>query len=146
MIPDFTSEGVLPAGVHTATWREICDRFGSNEHRKRLLSGLLEALTSLKAAGCKTVYLDGSFVTSKDRPGDFDACWDPSGVNPRLLDPVLLVFDAGRVTQKAKYGGELFVSVMQNGNPGSAILEFFQKDKMTGKNKGIVAIDLGRLP
>ena len=62
-------------------------------------------MVSLKDAGCKTVYVDGSFVTGKERPGDFDACWEEEGVDPTILDPVLLTFDAGRATQKAKYMG-----------------------------------------
>lgn len=145
MIPDFESDGLLPPGIHWATWQEIFDRFGTNEHRKALLTGLNEALNSLKTAGCETVYVDGSFVTSKETPGDFDACWDPANVDPRRLDPVLLRFEPGRATQKTKYGGELFISTMRNGNPGPVMLEFFQNDKDSGKRKGIVAIDLRRL-
>ena len=73
------------------------------------------ALENLKSAGCRTVYLDGSFVTIKVIPNDYDACWDEDGVDPVLLDPVLLIFDAGRVAQKAKYMGELFpASVIAN--------------------------------
>lgn len=145
MIPDFEKDGLLPVGVHWATWQEFSDRFGINELRKTLLSGLKEALISLKAAGCQTVYIDGSFVTSKETPVDFDACWDPSNVDPRQLDPVLFRFEPGRATQKAKYGGELFISTMRNGNPGPVMLDFFQSDKDSGKRKGIVAIDLRRL-
>lgn len=145
MIPDFEIDGLLPPGVHSATWQEFSDRFGTNGHRKNLLSGLKEALISLKAAGCRTVYIDGSFVTSKETPGDFDGCWDPTNVDPYRIDPVLLKFDRGRATQKAKYGGELFISTMQNGNPGPLMLDFFQGDKNSGKQKGIVAIDLRRL-
>ena len=41
-------------------------------------------------------------------PGDFDGCWEEAGIDFDLLDPVLLTFDPGRASQKAKYGGELF--------------------------------------
>ncbi|AMU86004.1 DUF6932 family protein [Dehalococcoides mccartyi] len=144
MIPDFDSDGLLPPGLHWATWQELSDRFGTNAHRMLLLSGMRQALEALKAAGCNTVYIDGSFVTSKDTPGDFDACWDPTNVDPHRLDPVLLIFEPGRKIQKAKYGGELFISTMRNGNPGPVMLDFFQNDKNTGRRKGIVAIDLRR--
>lgn len=145
MIPGFESDGLLPPGIHWATWQEISDRFGTNGQRKILLAGLKKALNSLKKAGCLTVYIDGSFVTSKEMPVDFDGCWDPSNVDPYQLDPVLLRFEPGRATQKAKYAGELFISTMRNGNPGPVMLEFFQRDKDSGKRKGIVAIDLRRL-
>ncbi len=144
MIPDFQNDGLLPHGIHWAAWQEISDRFGTNEHRRLLLEGLKEALTILKAAGCHTVYIDGSFVTSKELPDDFDACWEPTNVDPKKLDPVLLRFEPGRATQKVKYRGELFISTMRSGNPGPIMLEFFQRDKMSGKEKGIVAIDLRR--
>ncbi len=65
-------------------------------------------MQSFKKAGCRTVYVDGSFVTNKEIPGDFDACWEEAGVDPTMLDPVLLTFENGRTAQKAKYHGELF--------------------------------------
>lgn len=122
------------------------DRFGSTPNRRRLLSGLKAALDALRAAGCQRIYLDGSFVTAKKAPGDFDACWDVTGVDPALLDPVLLVFDQGRAAQKAKYGGELFPAQLPNGITGLTFLEFFQIDKQTGRPKGIVVLDLREEP
>jgi hypothetical protein len=132
--------------VHTATWEEVAGRFGSTPQRQRLLSGLRAALASLGAAGCRRVYLDGSFVTAKRVPGDFDVCWDVTGVDPALLDPVLLIFDQGRAAQKAKYGGELFPAQLPNGISGLTFLEFFQIDKRTGWPKGIVVLDLEEWP
>ena len=85
MIPAFETErGVggcyqLPLGIHVATWAELVERFGNNERRREILASLLRALQALKAAGCRRVYVDGSFVTSKEGPGDFDGCWDHEG-------------------------------------------------------------------
>ena len=99
----------------------------------------------LRNAGCQTTYVDGSFVTSKEVPGDFDACWEEAGVDPTILDPVLLTFENGRAAQKAKFQGELFpVSAIANADEFS-FLEFFQTDKKTGRRKGIVALDLSEL-
>ena len=109
------------------------------------MAGLSAALENLKRAGCRTVYINGSFVTRKRVPNDFDVCWDEDGVDPGALDPVLLTFDPGRATQKAKYLGELFPASVISGAGGLSFLEFFQTDKETGKPKGIVAIDLGGL-
>ena len=72
------------------------------------MAGLREAMQSLKNAGCRTVYIDGSFVTDKEIPGDFDACWEEAWVDPLKLDPVLLTFADGRAAQKAKYLGSCF--------------------------------------
>ncbi|MCY3923413.1 MAG: hypothetical protein OXG27_13620 [Chloroflexi bacterium] len=107
--------------------------------------GLRSALESLTRAGCRTAYVDGSFVTDKELPNDFDACWEEEGVEPALLDPVLLTFDPGRTAQKAKFLGELFPASSMSGEDGLSFLEFFQTDRNTGERKGIVALDLGGL-
>ena len=100
------------------------------------------AIESLRRAGCRTVYVDGSFVSSKEIPNDFDACWEEAGVEPELLDPVLLRFDAGRAEQKARYLGELFPASIGATVDGTSFREFFQTDRATGRTKGIVAVDL----
>ena len=144
VIPCFDSEGNLPVGVHWTDWTDLSNHFGRTPLRQRLLSGLKKALEVLRAAGCETVYLDGSFVTSKDRPRDFDACWEVMGVDVQRLDPVLLDFANGRAAQKARFGGELFPAQTPNGSSGKTFLEFFQIDKQTGGPKGIIALDLRR--
>lgn len=147
MIPAFQdSSGDLPEGIHWAGWDEFVARYGSTPHRDRLIRGLKRALDVLKSAGCRTAYIDGSFVTSKEVPQDYDACWDPDGVDPTLVDPVLLTFDNKRVLQKIKYLGELFPANSRADAKGSIFLEFFQVNRDTGRNKGIVALNLRRLP
>jgi hypothetical protein len=146
MILPFDTTGNLPPGVHAATWQEFVSRFGKTPHRRTLLAGLQAALEALRVAGCQTVYIDGSFVTAKPIPNDFDACWDLDGVDPALLDPILLTFDHGRAAQKAKYLGELFPAQFSEGGSGTTFLEFFQIDKESGNPKGIIALDLRRLP
>ena len=143
MIPDFDLTGNLPPGVYWASWNDVVGKFGVNPWRKRLLDGLFEALTNLKMAGCRTVYLDGSFVSNKIIPNDYDACWEETGVNPQLLDPVLLTFDPGRATQKAKYMGEFFPASIPVNPDGMSFIEFFQIDKVSGNPKGILALDPG---
>jgi hypothetical protein len=104
--------------------------------------GFVSALENLRGAGCTRAYLDGSYVTEKPQPDDFDACWDPTGVNPAFLDPVLLTFDNHRAAQKAKYQGEFFPSTIPADAVGTIFIEFFQVDRFTGAPKGIIAIDL----
>ena len=88
MIPAFDKRGYLPPGKpYKATWQEFIERFGTSEHRLHLISGLERALLNLKQAGCGLVYVDGSFVTNKNLPGDWDGCWELEGVNINLIDP-----------------------------------------------------------
>ena len=146
MIPDFEPSGLLAPGIHLAAWAEIVERFGYNPQRESLLGALRRALDALRTAGCVAAYLDGSFVTAKKVPGDYDMCWSLQGVDPTRLDPVLLNFDNHRQAMKAKYQGDLFPAEIPEGNSGKVFLDFFQTDKDTGAAKGVVLIDLRRFP
>lgn len=145
MLPRFDSYGNLPAGQHACDWAEFAARFGGTPRRDTLLAGLRSALDGLREAGCRTLYVDGSFVTAKREPGDFDACWDITGVDPARLDPVFLTFDNGREAQKARFGGELFPAQLPEGISGTTFLQFFQTDRLTGRPKGIVVLELTSL-
>lgn len=140
MIPPLRTDGTLPPGEHTADWAEVEAAFVGDAWRAYLLQGLRRACKSLGDAGCSRLWLDGSYVTGKEVPGDFDGCWDPAGVDPALLDPVLLDFDNKRAAQKAKYSGELFPASFTADGAGRTFVEFFQTGR-DGEPKGIVVID-----
>lgn len=145
MIPEFDEHGNLPPGIHHATWNEIVTRYATSARRRDLLDGLLDALRSLQGAGCATAYLDGSLVTSKDHPGDFDACWESGEVIFSRLDRELLDFSHDRAAQKARYGGEFFPSDWPADADGTTYRDFFQCDRLK-RQKGIIALDLAGLP
>jgi hypothetical protein len=145
MIPEFVlipdvPYGVLPPGVHWATVAELEARFAHNDRRRWLFEGFLNAAGALRRAGCRTMYLGGSFVTAKAEPGDFDGCWDPTNVQAALLDPVFLDFDNERAAQKWAYRGELFISSMTTGS--RSYFDFLQFEKETDAAVGIVGIRL----
>lgn len=102
-------------------------------------------MAHLKAAGCRTIYIDGSFTTCKEKPGDFDACYDEETVDTYNLrsNARQLYNHYDRSGQKAKYRGEVFPSNQPVGNYGDSSYEFFQTDRL-GNKKGIIAIDLIR--
>jgi hypothetical protein len=145
-IPSFDTNGNLPAGIHLATWQEIEETLAFNPRRQELLSGLKRACESLTQVGCLRIFIGGSFATNKEFPGDFDVCWADETVDLEKLaeiDPVLLDFKNQRAAQKAKYGGELFLaSDIADLHYFEDYLTFFQKDKVRGNAKGIIAIDL----
>lgn len=142
MLPPFDpATGRLPEGEHEVGWDEVVERFGWTPRRRQLLDGLADAVDALTAAGCRRLWLNGSFVTAKDEPADFDACWDTDGVDLDVIDPLLLDLSAGRVAQKARFGGELFPNVVET-ESGLVFAEFFQNERDTGR-KGIVVIQIG---
>ncbi len=106
-IPPFDpATGYLPPGIHLVAWPEVVERVARTDRRRWLLGGIEAAAANLKAAGCRWLYLAGSFVTDKPDPADFDGCWDMAGVNLLVVDPTLCDFDPPRRARKRKYRGE----------------------------------------
>lgn len=145
VIPEFTDIGgpwrVLPQGTHMATIDEVERRFGRGTRRARLFEGLINGVEALVEAGCNTIFIDGSFVTEKESPGDFDVCWDPTGVDESRLDPVFFSFADGRREQKEKFRDEFFPS-SASADGVRTFVEYFQIDRFTGKRRGIVQLRL----
>ena len=79
VVPQFDADGLLPMGIHRTTWDEVAATFRNTPWRRRPLGGVEMAIDGLRRAGCLTVYIDGSFVTDKNVPNDFDACWGEGG-------------------------------------------------------------------
>lgn len=141
----FSPSGLLPPGEHAVTLAEVAAQFGSTISRRDIFLGITLAATSLAVAGCRRLWVDGSFVTEKEAPRDWDGCWDAAGVHAHLLDPVLLDFtDAGRHRMKTKYRADLFPASCVEKSSGLTFVEFFKVDKNTGTPKGILLIDLRR--
>jgi len=105
---NFNDNGVLDPGIHKMTWEEFDDSFSFSERRKELLEGLEKVVAILQEIGASHIYIDGSFVTSKLMPGDWDACFDCS--KEKIIELVnkykYPLFD--RKLQKLLYKGELF--------------------------------------
>ena len=145
MIPEFNDNDTLPAGIYWAEWDEFVKRFGFNSHRMGIMEGLRNAILNFIQAGCEVIYIDGSFVTNKEFPNDFDGCWDTRNVKANLLDPVFFEFSNKRAAQKAIYRGEFFPTSFQADRSGKTYLNFFQHIKYTEEPKGIIAFNLKTL-
>ncbi len=143
-IPDLSPEGFLPPGIHMTTWEEFEERYASSMIRRTQLKGMKRALIEFKKAGCSRIYIDGSFVTGKKNPGDFDALYELDELLPDCIDKILIDASAeGRKKQKKYYEGEFFPASAKADPYGNKFLDFFQKDKRTKKPKGIIRIELG---
>jgi hypothetical protein len=150
MIPALQG-GVLPPGVHPGDWKEVEAMFGTTPWRRWLLEGLRDALAELGRVNCAAAYLDGSFVTDKPVPGDYDLCWDHTtmtsaelaALDPIFTDPAYIA--PPRDAQKAKYRGDLLPNVPEGGS-GLLFVDFFQIERNTGNPKGIVLLDPRRVP
>ncbi len=140
MIPILKTSGLLPTGIHPATWDELVEKFGLNDHRLKLLKGLKKGLNLLHQYGCTEACIDGSFVTSKPFPNDVDVCYDNIYMNWKKFikeQPEFNDIKNGSKTQKEKYQSEFYA---YNAFEDS-ILQFFQFDK-DHNLKGIVKLNL----
>ena len=136
----FNKDFVLPPGIHEMDWESFYDFFSFSPKRKRLLDGLKKVVDILQETGCSNIYIDGSFVTEKLEPGDWDACFDcPSIIIKDILKRYPLL---NRAEQKRLYGGELFPALAKADEYGNTFLAFFQQITNTVKKKGIVIIKL----
>jgi len=143
---DFLDNGCLPHGIHNMTWEEFYDQFSFSPKRKILLEGLEKTIDVLRQCGCMVIYVDGSFVTNKLEPNDYDACWEGDMEivvsNLQVIEPVFLDFTNGRKNQKLKYKGEVFPAEIPADSIGTSYLDFFQQIRFSTDKKGIVAIKL----
>jgi hypothetical protein len=137
MVPPFDQTGNLPPGIYWVTWKELVSAFGFTPRRMRLLNGLKAALALLKTARCRSVYIDGSFVTAKPQSRDFDACWAIEGVDPDVLDPVFLDFSHARATQKARFLGEFFPAIFPKGSQAKRFWSSFKLTKTPAPPKAL---------
>ena len=73
-LPDFRADGLLPAGIHAATLKEVPVRFGSgSEPRQRKADQLASVVEAALSYGTmKRVLLWGSLVAAKVEPKDLD--------------------------------------------------------------------------
>ncbi len=143
-IPNFDENGNLPPGVYRVSLEDVKARFTWNKRRRHLFDGLAAAVANLAAAGVATVWVDGSFTTSKEEPGDIDGCWDYLPiVDVDALDPVFLDFDPPRAAMKRKYDVDFLVSgVRLEDATFQRVEDFFQSDR-DGNPRGILVIEIG---
>ncbi|PWK68268.1 hypothetical protein LX99_04792 [Mucilaginibacter oryzae] len=146
MVPVFNNEGVLPEGVHEASFEEFKERFVYNSRRSEIYAAFLILVNDLRAINCWVVYIDGSYVTDKELPGDIDVCWDDDDeIDWELLDthyPIFFDLNPPRKAQQLRYRADVFPANIYEGNSGLLFKDFFQQNKETGNTKGIVKINI----
>lgn len=144
MIPDFTSDGVLPPGIHTTTLGEFERRFSvfdRSDRRKKLFVKLNRLVQEAQKSGiAKRILIAGSFVTDKPEPNDFDCVLV---LDPVVLDKSLPPYQYNLVSRKMArriFGGDVMPALV--GSKALAeYIEFFQTTR-DGHSMGIVEIEL----
>nr|WP_309685923.1 hypothetical protein [Armatimonas sp.] len=146
-LPDFRDDGWLPAGHHPTTWEELIMVFGGQPEtkRRRIMERLL--LWRDRARGHNItgrLLLNGSFISTKAEPGDFDAIF----VGDEGIEDILMESDEARLLLnyqvcKEIYGGDLlfFSAAAARKYPEFCRLDGFDysKDK---RPKGLVELKI----
>ncbi len=123
-LPSLDPCGLLPSGIHGVTLEEIEVAFGGSNPRRAELFGKLRQFVDL-ARGFKlftSLFVDGSFTTDKQLPGDVDAVLELPRANlPALLGhpDVLTIWNPKAV--KATYEVHLFIEP-----PPTPMVRYFQ--------------------
>jgi hypothetical protein len=145
MIPRFTDEGLLPPGIHETDLEDLREKMGWSRKRSALLEGIEEALELIAACGVVRVYLDGSFVTDKDRPNDIDGCYDlaehVTAEDLGRLAPIFPPNPSNRAEAKRRFGVDLFPAAAMELGSGQPFLRFFQTDR-EGRERGVLSVEL----
>lgn len=138
MIPDFDTNGNLAPGIWTATIEEVEARYATNPHRIKLFQAFKQVLEMLRAAKCREVHLNGSFICNSAEPQDYDMCYEWRDMQPTSEFRALL---KGTLDErKDKHLGDIFIR-MPVPPYIEDYVEFWQADR-DGNAKGIVRIEL----
>jgi len=139
MVPEFNKYGNLPAGIYESSLTYIEKRFGLNSKKRISLfkdfHNFLELITPFKT-NIKRLILDGSFVTSKETPGDIDCIMIIENGFRFTPDIVEKLCDS-----KKLYNIHLFMFEEKNTERYRDILNIFSKDRDL-KPKGLVEVIL----
>ena len=145
-IPVLREDGWLPEGHWLADWSEVTQAFGGSEgsHRAKQLRLLLEWRDSVQSAGISgRLLLNGSFVSSKEDPGDVDALLVFDESTEALLEQDVGARELLNHSSMKRSGfGDLFCfaeSTVQ-AFPKWCRLDMFDVDKKSGLTKGVLEL------
>jgi len=146
-LPALREDGWLPEGHHETTWKEIAEVFGGKpgSRRAQVLLRLLEWRDALRGTGVAgRVILNGSFISAKTEPGDFDLIfvYDESARAIINRDADAKALTDYTYCKAAGYGDVFtFAVAAVRAFPDFCRLDMFDTDKK-GIPKGVVEVAL----
>lgn len=147
-LPVYREDGWLPEGHHPATWDEIIAAFGGEEgsQRARVLARLIEWRDRLQEHGLAgRLILNGSFVSARADPGDFDTIFIlDEGLEDRLAqeEEARRLVDYTYCRERGWGDVFLFSASALRKFPHLFPLDALDYDKRSGNPKGVVEVRL----
>lgn len=121
MIPNLAESGYLPVGRYLASAREVEERFATNERRVDLWNSLKKVMDLLEAAlGEKPhIWLSGSFLSSKEQPGDLDivVLIDNTAMSRLSRFGLYIIDTVGRNLLRENFGLEIDSFILEVDSP-----------------------------
>lgn len=146
-LPEFREDSWLPEGHYDASWEEVVDRFGDSpgSAREQVTRGLLAWKNEVKAKGVSGwLLLDGSFVSAKEVPSDFDALLVIDDEARVILENDVEARSLLDYSECKNRGFDLlyYFAATVRDYPDLAGLDLWDRDKETGKLKGVLEVRL----
>lgn len=144
-IPPLDNDGLLPVGVHLCTIEEVAATFGRferSDRRIQLVGRLKRYFAELQSVDLvKFLILDGSFVTSREEPGDIDillALHSDADLSKDLPPYVLNAISKKSVSKR--FGFDL-LPASEGSDEYQKYLEFFSQVKgQSGRRKRLLKV------
>ena len=134
----FNSNGHLHKTVEL-TLAEFEQHFGTNDWRKERIKNALIFFEIFSSCDCQTVYIGGSFVSTKNFPDDIDLCFDLGDVDYDKLSKAFPDFiDFNKIGEIRR---NLKCHILHFDNANLQYLRMLEKDK-DGNPLGLVKINL----
>lgn len=147
VLPEFREDGWLPEGHHDASWQEVIDKFGGSpgNRRARVLRGLLDWRDRLREKGVTGwLILNGSFISGRNNPSDFDSILVFDDHALELMENDVEAKGLLDYSSCKSRGFDLlaFSATLVREHPEWVHLDAFDRDKETGKPKGVLEVVL----
>jgi hypothetical protein len=81
---NFNSQGYLHQNINLS-YEEFIFHFGTNQRRTKQIDNALPFFRIFFRCGCQTVYIDGSFVSTRKYPEDIDLCFDLTALDIKKI-------------------------------------------------------------
>lgn len=146
-IPDLSTDGFLPDGLHECTLDEVMQRFArfqDSDRRPSLGRELQQYVAEVQSAEVgKYLVVDGSFVTSKPAPSDIDLLLVlRDDVNLGEVVPPFRYNARSKTYIRKKYRFDFFPAFDGDGS-ADAVIQFFRQVKYRpGEAKGLLKVTL----
>jgi len=135
---NFDSRGNLYQTVEL-TFKQFRKAFGINAGRLNKIDTAITFFKIFSSCGCKTVYIGGSFASTKENPADIDLCFDITPVDlEKLKKKFPEFFDFNKIGEIRKHKA---CHILFCDTKTTYLLEMLEADR-DGNSKGLVKLRL----